>query len=465
MANSESLRDEWKEEAFSLQLAAVKRASDGLRVALRSMPALRSIVMSIDMSISVEVNLASSHGLPGISPYFLEAILSTPQLQHLAIFGPLCHPNDVLPQDVTFHSLARLTSFNYQLEHERSVAQVSVAEKKQISLILGRVHDHLERLSVPSACVVIDEMAIWQWPLLEELTIHGEKAPSSTPLSLLLSKMPRLRFASLMLADPAREDLPPACHSSLDPQFLWRDLEVLSIAHPNPEDEMYAHLSHDLQELSLRCWPRHYKHQTPFRESVFTKGVQWTSPLLSSSEMLRILSKIEAPRLTVLEIEYRADSTGTQLLRHIGAAFPSLIILRIHRYRMTAQEVLPLVEIGRTLSTLQQLEVLMLHLDFADLPDVKLFKRWGSLSPVGEKQLRDSDAALAQAANIMAQVLAPSLECIFFLRPFIGGVSQWVPFRIVRTPDDQAGDRVTAIYESPHLSEIRAYRYLAQSDE
>ncbi|CDO78276.1 hypothetical protein BN946_scf184660.g3 [Trametes cinnabarina] len=428
------------------------------------MPALHTIRMSIDKSISRELDVASPSGLPGISPYFLEAILSTPHLQHLAIFGPLCHPNDVLPQDVTFDSLARLSSFIYQPMQERSVDQVLEAEKKQTSFILRGVHDHIERLIIPSASVVIDELASWQWPLLQEFSIRGERAPSSSSLSHLLIRMPRLRVACLLLANPAQGALSPACPFSLDPEYLWHDMEALAIAHPDPEDDIYSHLSHGLQELSLRCWPRHYKHYTPFREAILNEGVQWTSPLLSSSDMLRVLSKIEAPLLTFLEIEFRADSTGTQLVRHIGAAFPSLVILRIHRYRMTAHEDLPLVEIGRALSGLQQLELLMLHLDFADLPDADLFKGRGRLTPAGEKQLDDSDATLAHATNTMAPLLAPSLECIFFLQPYISSGAQWVPFRIVRPPGDQADNCVTAIYQSPDISNI-PYRHLARKDE
>lgn len=49
--------------------------------------------------------------------------------------------------------------------------------------------------------------------------------------------------------------------------------------------------------------------------------------------MLYMLRRIDAPRLTTLDIEYLVDDHDQLLLRHIPSSYPHLQVLRIHRYR------------------------------------------------------------------------------------------------------------------------------------
>ncbi|KAI9067742.1 hypothetical protein FKP32DRAFT_1600982 [Trametes sanguinea] len=230
---------------------------------------------------------------------------------------------------------------------------------------------------------------------------------------------------------------------------------MLMVTHPHPEDKLYSHLPHTLYTLALRCWPRYYKLHSELRQIFSAAGVQWSSPLLASSEMLSIMQRIHAPLLTSLDLEFRADSSDRRLFHHIGVALPSLILLRIHRYRMPGEDEPPLVEIARALSPLQDLEVLMLHLDFVDLPPVQAEvpeRLWqGEFTyPDRRQQYRDSNRTLAHAANVMASLLGPSLVCIHFLRPRRGDVPQWEPFHLVRSSNADGEDSVTAVHFPAH---------------
>ncbi|KAL7279470.1 hypothetical protein ACG7TL_007313 [Trametes sanguinea] len=155
--------------------------------------------------------------------------------------------------------------------------------------------------------------------------------------------------------------------------------------------------------------------------------------------MLRILRRVDAPQLYVMDLEFRADPGDTQLFRHIGSAFPALKFLCI--------------AIARALSSLQHLEVLMLHLDFLDLPDVgepvvnddHVYE----VPPARAQQLADSDATLARAANVMAGLLGPSLQWLPLLRPTRDHEYQRVLFRIVRSTDAEDADKVTAEHRWP----------------
>ncbi|OSC97901.1 hypothetical protein PYCCODRAFT_1439844, partial [Trametes coccinea BRFM310] len=156
-----------------------------------------------------------------------------------------------------------------------------------------------------------------------------------------------------------------------------------------------------------------------------------------------------------MDLEFRADPGDMELFRHIGSAFPSLEVLCVHRYRMTSEVELPLVAIARALSSLQHLEVLMLHLDFVDLPDVGKpiddddDNYHHEVPPARAQQLADSDATLARAANVMAGLLGPSLQWLPLLRPTRDHEYQWLLFRIVRSTDAEDGDKVTAEHRWP----------------
>ncbi|OSD07952.1 hypothetical protein PYCCODRAFT_1381171 [Trametes coccinea BRFM310] len=442
------------------RVASVK-LGDTIREALYSMALLCTVSIIIPCG-------AYATGKPGVSPYVLEAIWSTPQLRHFVINGPLCHPEDPIPSGVTFSSVARLSTFCYLLNLYRSPSKVTQTEKEVVLRVLLHTHDTLEVLVCPSECFPsVDVMGLWQWPMLHELIIRGERVATPPPLIHILSKMPRLRVLYLQLAEPAHAAAPLIWPPSLDLQCEWRELERLAVAHPHPDDNLYSNLPDTLLDLALRCWPRNYKHHAHYNANQLEAGVRWSSPLLSSTEMLCILRKIHAPRLTFLELEFRADSYDDQLFRHIGCAFPALTGLIVHRYRAPDEDVAPLAAIADGLSALRRLEVLMLHLDFAGLPNANLFERssWRSrfLKPRTRKQLAEIDTTFTHAANVFAGLLGPALSYICFLRPlFYGSRHQWIPFRIVRSAEDGVSVEKCRInasdtFQLPHSQRFSIY--------
>ncbi|KAI9001463.1 hypothetical protein BD414DRAFT_405664 [Trametes punicea] len=426
------------------RIAAARRVGQYLRDALHSMPALHTIYVVISHG---DIMVDPLRPL-GLSWYVLEALLSSPLLRHFSISGPLCNPGDELPEDVQPPVLSPLTTFRYLLRDQRDLPRASDMEKEGMPLILGRLHDHLERLVLPSESTPFHVMHLWEWSALRGLSLRGEAPSSSPPLVQMLCKMPRLRELSLLLAQPANTSLQPIWPRSLPRLCEWRDLEHLTIAHPHPEDEIYAHLPRSLRRLALRCWPRYYKHHTGFNEDILKAGVRWSSPILSSSEMLHILRRIDAPYLGHLELEFRADGSDNELFRYIGTAFPRLTVLRVHRYRALGEPEVPLDRIATTISPLINLRVLMLHLDFADLPDVDAFHRKYyydmSIMLRHDEQVRTSQATLEHAANVFARHLSPSLEYICLLLPLRKQIQQWMPFRLVRSTGSEAGHTVSA---------------------
>ncbi|KAI9064722.1 hypothetical protein FKP32DRAFT_1569305 [Trametes sanguinea] len=432
---------------------AAIRLGERIREALHSMPLLHCVFIWIPHG-------ARTIGEPGVSPYVLEAMLSTPHLRRFKISGPLCHPEDPLPPGVTFSSLAPLSHFRYLLDIYRSPSEVTQTEKEVVLRILDHTRESLEVLICPSECSPLDVMGLWKWPRLQTLFLRGERIPTAPPLIHMLRKMPRLRTLSLRLAEPVNAAPPLIWPSSIDLECEWRELEKLVVAHPHPDDNLYSRLPDTLLDLSLQCWPRYYKHHTRFREKQRQARVQWSAPLLSSSEMLCIIRKIHAPHLIFLDLEFRADSGDDQLFRHISSAFPALTGLVIHRYRATDEGEAPLSTIADSLSVLQRLEVLMLHLDFTGLPSVDILKRssWNirSIRARSEQQMSDIAATFSHAANLFASRLGPALQYICFLRPLSHGTrQQWVPFRIVRSAGDVASAekcqfRVTDSFQLPY---------------
>ena len=175
-----------------------------------------------------------------------------------------------------------------------------------------------------------------QWPRLRELSLSGEFRPDAeypTPLVSLFSGLPGLRILNLAFALPrgvTRKQLvlwPEGYRRGDESQLPWPDLESLTLSFPDPDDRIFARLPPSLRRLSLRCTPRHCLHLWEG-----DKYDHYSSPILYSSEMLEILTKISAPRLDHLQLEYIADDADGDLLRCIAERFPSVRSLELQRF-------------------------------------------------------------------------------------------------------------------------------------
>ncbi|KAL1949970.1 hypothetical protein VTO73DRAFT_8851 [Trametes versicolor] len=377
----------------------------------------------------------------GVPWYILEAILSTPHVRHFFFSnGPMCHRDEELPQEVSLPSVIPLQTFRFSAPSMYIPPRTTDLDRREVLLILERAHNSLVDLLLPGEVAPIHCMHTWDWPALTQVYLNGEYPTykNAPPLVMALSKMPRLRYLSLYLAQPAGSEPRPIWPPSLRASYAWYSLERLTITHPHPDDQFYAHLPPCLDRLSLRCWPRYYKHHCHFKTHMDDAQVHWTSPLLSSSEMLRLLRKTNTPNLTRLELEFCADASDNQLFRHIGDSYTHLTVLRIHRYRSPGDVDAPVTDIAAALRGLTSLRLLMMHLDFRSFPDVMVLDRVERERHSPEEQLRREaqldltlDAA-ASAANVFAGALGPSLECICILVPLWGALYQWQAYRVLR---------------------------------
>ncbi|CDO74543.1 hypothetical protein BN946_scf184641.g9 [Trametes cinnabarina] len=391
---------------------------------------------------SVEVLLPYTESLfnppTGISWHVLVGILSVPSLRSFRFKGHIWHPDDKIPDDLDFAPTTSLESFRYDIDAllHHLPSRDTTKEQEALSLVLGRLRDSLKQLILPAASAPFDTMMTWNWPSLREFSLRGERVATSLPLIEMLFKTPRLQILSLILAEPADSSPPPIWPPGFAMTGQLPDIEQITVTHPHAEDELYAHLPATLRRLTLRCWPRYYKHRSILNEFMTDAGVDWSSPILTSSEMLHILKRTQKPHLTHLELEYRADADDEKLWRHIGSSYPQLTVLRVHRYRASgeADSNVPVHEITRALSALGRLRLLMICLDFATEPYATTFSDYPTLAQLTRAQ-REEEIYLdmiANVANTFAAALPRSLEYISVLTPLYKPYLPWRTFRVVR---------------------------------
>lgn len=159
--------------------------------------------------------------------------------------------------------------------------------------------------------------------------------------SSLLSNIPSLRVFRVHMPQSAessrlcllRPSTPGPC-PALD------SLQVLDIAFPSPEDAIFERLPRSLRQLSLTDWPRHYLRVDQNYRYMY-QG--WTSPVLTSPELLRILRRCHFPDLESLELVHEADSSGNDALLEMARVFPALRTLKIFRYRSSSSDSVDIV--------------------------------------------------------------------------------------------------------------------------
>ncbi|KAI1788691.1 hypothetical protein LXA43DRAFT_894250 [Ganoderma leucocontextum] len=297
-----------------------------LKTVLLAMPCLHSILVHF---LSNEV-----HGLRWET---LTSILTIPQLENFGLQLFNFSPRPRLATNVGTLSFAPLKLFQYIQPTFHWIPHHFPPERDALADVLGQLHNSLELLHLPSMSAPINMLSVDPWPRLRELVLQGQLPENiCSPFITLLSGMPRLRVLSLMFALPRDVDPQPVWPRGLDTSFPWPELESLVLSFPTPDDQLYASLPPCLRRLSLRCCPHHCVHEWVDRP-------EWRSPVLSASEMLRVLSRCRLPHLERLQFEYRADDADRSLLRHLTTVFPQLLTLEIHRFRPVGVDEIPMV--------------------------------------------------------------------------------------------------------------------------
>ncbi|KAH9847801.1 hypothetical protein C2E23DRAFT_889589 [Lenzites betulinus] len=371
-----------------------------------------------------------------IPPCALAAILSTPQLRAFILDTP---PTWTLQPDLHIISpTANLTSVRVLADTYRTTRANPPAEHL-IGLLAARLHPVLQELEVPFELVPLPLLSSVEWPRLRTLSFSGESDPARTPhaqLAAMLARAPRLCTLTLDLALRGTVDrqplFPPGSGSSStctpapsgQPcECPWPDLRALTIAYPDPADELYARLPASLTTLRLRCWPHHFFYSLAFeRKAMGQYG--WASPVLRAGEALAILRRCAhaLPRLRVLELEYEEDGEDAALLQQIPVLFPGLTDLTIYWYRGSGTAEVPVDTMARALAPLNHLRVLRLYLDFPDIP--LLFGRDRRTARAAKQTYA---CALGSAADVLVGALAPSLRALLLLeRDMLG--NRWAQY-------------------------------------
>ena len=301
--------------------------------ALRAMPRLRSVHLE-----------AYCQGVHGVGWDSIAAILSVPQLRSFDLMTFLLCPR-AAPSEAQADSdaLAPITTFRYDQAVLRSFLCTYPTQQDTLEFILTRLHHSLESLLLPSEITPVAVLSQNQWPRLRELSLRGEfclAAGYPTPLASLFSGMSGLRILTLRfsLPDEVNRKQLMLWPEGYESRLPWPHLESLTLSFPDPEDRIFSHLPPSLRRLSLRCTPHHYLHVWKPREYS-----HYDSPILYSSEMLEILTKISAPLLDSLQLEYLADDADDDLLRCIADRFPSIQCLEIQRFLASRNEPVPMV--------------------------------------------------------------------------------------------------------------------------
>ncbi|KAH9921872.1 uncharacterized protein B0H18DRAFT_532127 [Fomitopsis serialis] len=387
-----------------------------LRITLPAMPRLRLVHLSFHC-----------REIHGIGWDTLAAILSTPLLRSFTLQSYLFNPRQP-PVATSVHSLAPITAFRFVHHVFRRELRKYPSQEVALGLAIKELRHTLESLMLPNEVTPFAILSDNEWPRLRELHLNGELRPSPDshrPFVSLFSGMPSLRVLKLELAIPESVNrqvlhLWPQDHEA---RFPWPDLDDLTVSFPSPDDQIYPHLPLSMRRLSLRCTPHHCfylwePHRLPYTQS----------PILCASEMLEILTKINAPHLDHLLLEYRADDAEDELWRCVARRFSQLTTLEIHRFQSLGGDNVTLNDIALRPAELPNLLTLRVHLE---LEATEAFQ----VTSVAPNHCANTYlATLQQTAAILASTLAHRNLKLWLLRQDLRGAT-WILFRLVQEQD------------------------------
>ncbi|KAI9061786.1 hypothetical protein FKP32DRAFT_1630794 [Trametes sanguinea] len=364
----------------------------------------------------------------------LNEILAVPHLRYFEIEDTLQRPCDGTvvdePDDMLPSPSAPLACYHQVLEDYRSPPRDLLNDVVAIRNVVSQEHIQrsLERLVIPSEVAPLAILPNISWPRLKVVSLRGV-IWYQQPLIDVFERMPLLEELCLEAPRPADTGRTLVlCPPNWSRPFPWPRLKRLVVSYPDPDDPLFAHVSSSgtLQRLDLRCWPRHYVHLT-LDDRVYMASLKWRSPILKSSELLCLLSRFPAPSLLELAIEYSEDEGDMRLLRCIPVLFPNLTSLTIYRYRQPGVDSVPLRAIGQALSALSCLQICYMHLDLKGAPEP-----WASTYNRRDNGMAQHKRALANAADIIAQELASSVQVICLLLRELR-YNTWRAFRVMRS--------------------------------
>ncbi|KAI0329944.1 hypothetical protein GY45DRAFT_1354240 [Cubamyces sp. BRFM 1775] len=378
----------------------------------------------LEMPMLTRVIIKGNHG-NGVPWPYLDAILTLPHLRAFETPTTLHHyEKGGATPDTLSSPAAPLTSYQQVLYDYRQAPRHHIGDLEPVSCLVrqAQVQQSLKRLVIPMESTPFADFVTSEWPRLLVLSLRGEKTQVMPPYLRYFGRMPALRELTLYVAHSHLAGRGVFCPAGWTGPFPWPELRTWTVSFPDPDDPIYSYIPSSLRSFALRCWPRHYvQFEWPDRSYIGALG--WHSPILTASEMLRLVARCRSPHLRELDIEYVEDSSEVDLLHQIPLAFPNLDRLMIHRYRRRGADYIPIREIGEALALLSRLEVLYLHLDLKIAPHpLALY------NDHGDEEFLRFEASL---------VASPTLKVICFLKRYMF-LNEWLPLRILRTGSDEA---------------------------
>ncbi|RPD60703.1 hypothetical protein L227DRAFT_546982 [Lentinus tigrinus ALCF2SS1-6] len=411
-------------------------ANPTLHHALHNMPRLSVIVLHPEKSH------VFGHGIIWET---LCSFLSLPQLSQLVLdrvrvcpVPPDASTLQINSATLQLHPSGFLSRLEYLLPNTRTPYSES-PETEALDRVLRSLHLSLEALSLPTEPAPMVTLSHLDWPRLRELKLRGLRWTSpDLPLVRLFACMPNLRVLVLELMEPDGASATALWPRGLPASYPWPFLESLFLSHPDPDDEIYAHLPSTLHTLKLMSWP-HQCIQEWQEVNRHMDESRFYRPLPSPSVLLCILRKCHAPHLRELAVEYQADSTELSLLSHISSYFPRLTTFELHRSRDTGDVHVPVLGIAQSLTSLSQLRILKVNLNLPEMtpPMFDWYKRepcfWQELNPP------DFEESLRGTATTFAQVLNPCLQQVWHF-VYHWFQLQWRIYHVVRVEGDESAE-------------------------
>ncbi|RDX52518.1 hypothetical protein OH76DRAFT_1400310 [Lentinus brumalis] len=241
-------------------------------------------------------------------------------------------------------------------------------ESQSLSALVPQMNHTLTQLLLPMESAPIVKMAQLSWSKLRELSISGLYWTSEQveSLPILLGALPRLEKLSVRIRRELyqSEGRPPILGQHSTPRSVLSGMHSLTVAYPNPDDDIFIIDTSRLRHLSICDWPRHY-NSLIYRRRYSPRSAY---PILSSAECLSVLRRMDLPTLSSLELVYLTSESGTDddLLRYVATAFPQLSHLELHRYRANRKEEVDYEHIAEVLTAARSLRRVRLNLDFPD---------------------------------------------------------------------------------------------------
>ncbi len=272
-------------------------------------------------------------------------LLSLPHLTRLVLDWVRMCPRPPDPSALQPQPSTTLSCLEYLLPNIRyQYSQPS--EVKAVDRLLRFLHLSLETLSLPTEPSSMDTIiALLDWPRLRELKLRGLRWTSpDLPIIRLFAGMSNLRVLSLELMEQDGATGTALWPRGFTATYPWPYLDSLSVSHPDPDDEVYAHLPQTMQILMLRSWPHECIRRWQEVNYEPDQLRSYRSPT-SPSALLRILRACYMPHLRNLGVEYCSDRSEVSLLSHVASNFPRLTSLELHRYRPDGDVDIPVVSL------------------------------------------------------------------------------------------------------------------------